>query len=105
MTDRKTELAAIVGEGNVRDDPATLDSYSRDRSFTPAMRPRFVARPHSVNEVQKMVAWANATNTPLVPVSSGPPHFHGDTVPGVPGAVVVDLSGMKKILNVNRRTR
>src|SRR3989304_1778203 len=98
MADRKTELAAIVGENNVRDDPETLDSYSRDRSFTPAMRPRFVARAHNVDEVQKMIAWANTTNTPLVPVSSGPPHFHGDTVPGVPGVVIIDLSGMNKIL-------
>jgi len=105
MADHKTELAAIVGKGNVRDDPATLDSYSRDSSFTAAMRPRLVVRACNVDEVQKIIAWANATNTPLVPVSSGPPHFRGDTVPGVPGAVVIDLSGMNKILSIDRRNR
>jgi FAD/FMN-containing dehydrogenase len=105
MTDPKTELAALVGQDNVRDDPATLDSYSRDESFTAAMKPRFVVGVRDVDEVQKIVSWANRANTPLVPVSSGPPHFHGDTVPGVPGAVILDLSGMKKILSIDRRNR
>jgi FAD/FMN-containing dehydrogenase len=49
--------------------------------------------------VQKLVKLANETMTPLVPVSSGPPHFRGDTVPGIGGAVIVDLSGMKKIIH------
>jgi FAD/FMN-containing dehydrogenase len=105
MADRKAELAALVGTNNVLDDPETLDSYSRDQSFTRAMKPRFVVRPKNVDEVQKIVGWANLTKTPLVPVSSGPPHFHGDTVPGVPGSVIVDISGMKKILHINRRNR
>jgi FAD/FMN-containing dehydrogenase len=38
-------------------------------------------------------------------VSSGPPHFRGDTVPSTGGAVVVDLSGMKKIVFVDRPRR
>jgi FAD/FMN-containing dehydrogenase len=105
MADQKAELAALVGTNNVLDDPETLNSYSRDQSFTRAIEPRFVVRPGNVDEVQKIVEWANNTKTPLVPVSSGPPHFHGDTVPGVPGAVIVDVSGMKKIINVDRRNR
>jgi FAD/FMN-containing dehydrogenase len=51
------------------------------------------------------VAWANQTGTALVPVSSGAPHFYGDTVPSVPGAVIVDLGRMNKILRVDRRYR
>jgi len=105
MGDMKAELAAIVGEDNVLDDAETLDGYSRDRSFARAVTPRLVVRVAGVDEVQKIIVWANQTGTPLVPVSSGPPHFHGDTVPGVDGAVIVDLSGMKKILQINRRNR
>jgi len=41
-----------------------------------------VVKPTSVEEVQAIVRWANETGTPLVPVSSGPPHFYGDTVNG-----------------------
>jgi hypothetical protein len=105
MGDMKAELIAIVGEENVRDDAETLDGYSSDRSFARAVTPRLIVKVAGVNEVQKIIVWANRTGTPLVPVSSGPPHCHGDTVPGVDGAVIVDLSGMKKILQINRRNR
>jgi FAD/FMN-containing dehydrogenase len=105
MVDRKAELAALVGDNNVLDDPDILDSYSRDQSFSREMKPRFVVKARNTDEVQKLVGWANLTRTPLVPVSSGAPHFHGDTVPGVDGAVIIDLSGMKKIINIDRRNR
>ncbi len=105
MNDPKTELAELVKQENVLDDPGILEDYSRDQSFTRAVRPRFAVKPGNVDEVLNIVRWANQNGTPLVPVSSGPPHFHGDTVPNVPGTVIVDLSGMKKIININRRNR
>jgi FAD/FMN-containing dehydrogenase len=105
MGDQKAELAAIVGADNVLDAPEILKQYSEDQSFARTMQPRFVVNVKNVDEVQGIVGWANRTNTPLIPVSSGPPRFHGDTVPGAPGAVIIDLSGMKKILFVNRRNR
>ena len=59
-------------------------------------KPKFVANPKNADEVHNIVKWANNTNTPLVPVSSGPPRFYGDTVPSVGGAVIVDLAMMKR---------
>ena len=100
----KEELAAIVGGENVSDTPEALEAYSRDESFVRRMKPQFVARPENVDEVQEIVKWANSTGTPLIPVSSGPPHFRGDTVPSL-GGVVVDLSRMKRIIRINRRNR
>jgi FAD/FMN-containing dehydrogenase len=100
----KEELAAIVGDTNVSDTPEAIESYSRDESFVRRMKPQFVARPENVDEVQEIVKWANSTGTPLIPVSSGPPHFRGDTVPSL-GGVVVDLSRMKRIIRINRRNR
>ncbi len=100
----KEELAAIVGGENVSDTPEALEAYSRDESFVRRMKPQFVARPENVAEVQEIVKWANSTGTPLIPVSSGPPHFRGDTVPSL-GGVVVDLSRMKRIIRINRRNR
>jgi FAD/FMN-containing dehydrogenase len=38
-------------------------------------------------------------------VSSGPPHFHGDTVPTAPEAVIVDLGRMRAIKRIDRRNR
>lgn len=101
----KERLFAIVGKENVLDDPEVLESFASDSSFTKPIRPWFVVRPVNSGQVQELVKWANKTNIPLVPVSSGAPHFHGDTVPSVPQAVIVDLSGMKKILSINRQHR
>lgn len=99
------KLAEIVGGENVSNDGATLTSYSKDLSFVNTTRPACVVRPQSAAQVKQLVTAASASGTPLVPVSSGPPHFRGDTVPSAGGAVVVDLSGMKKIINVDRPRR
>ena len=101
----KAKLVKIVGAGNVTYDQAALDGYSKDVSFVNAVRPVCVVRPKNAGEVQKIVNLANKTKTPLVPVSSGPPHFRGDTVPGIGGAIIVDMSRMKKIINVDRARR
>lgn len=98
-------LAAIVGVQNVSDASEALSFFAEDDSFAARMMPRAVVKPQNANQVQEIVKWANQTKTPLVPVSSAAPHDKGDTVPSVPEAVIVDLSGMKKILGVNRRHR
>ncbi len=105
MEAKKTALAAIVGPGNVFDEPEILSKYSKDSSFAKPMMPILVVKVQNVQEVQKIIKWANETKTPLVPVSSGGPHHRGDTVPSVPGAVIVDLSGMKKILGIDAKQR
>ena len=99
------ELSRIVGSSNVLEDAATLEAFSGDLSFVPKVRPRSVVRPENAAQVKKVVAWANETLTPLVPVSSGPPHFRGDTVPSVGGAVIVDLSRMKRVLRIDPQNR
>jgi FAD/FMN-containing dehydrogenase len=99
------ELVEIVGAGNVSHEQVMLNEYSRDMSFINAVKPECVVRPRSADDVGKIVNLAKETLTPLVPVSSGPPHFRGDTVPGTGGAVIVDLSGMKKIIHIDRMNR
>jgi FAD/FMN-containing dehydrogenase len=101
----KERIAEIIGSPNVTDDPVALAQYTNDMSFVPQIKPRCAARVESADAVAPLVKWAYETGTPLVPVSSGPPHFNGDTLPGVGGAVIVDLSGMKKIIRVDRRNR
>jgi FAD/FMN-containing dehydrogenase len=105
MNEKRQALTEIVGQENVQDDPETLSAHSQDQSFVHALKPWFVVKPQNAGQVQKLVQWANRTETPLVPVSSGTPHFKGDTVPSVPGAVMIDLSGMKKIVHVDERNR
>jgi FAD/FMN-containing dehydrogenase len=99
------KLVKIAGNGNIDRKAATLEAYSRDMSFVNAIKPYGVVRPKSAADIGAIVKWARETQTPLVPVSSGPPHFRGDTVPGIGGAVIVDLSGMKKIIRIDRTNR
>lgn len=102
---QKAELAKIISNESVVDDPETLASYSLDHSFVHPTRPGYVVRIKNTDEAQALVKWANDTLTPLVPVSSGPPHFRGDTIPSIDGAIIVDLTGMNKILRIDRRNR
>jgi hypothetical protein len=102
---QKEKLVKIVGVGNVSDEQATLDEYARDISFVNTVRPACVVKPRNADDIKKLVSLANETLTPLVPMSSGPPHFRGDTVPGTGGAIIVDLSGMRKIVRVDRYHR
>lgn len=74
-------------------------------SFVNAVRPAYGVKPKNASEVEQIVKLANETKTPLVPLSSGPPHFRGDTVPAIGGAVIVDLSGMQKIIRIDRKNR
>jgi len=106
---KKERLAEVVGVEDVvedvYDDPEVLEQYCGDESFVLPIIPSRVVEPGSAEEVKSIVEWANKTLTPLVPVSSGPPHFRGDTVPSTGGAVIVDLSRMKKVIMVNRRNK
>lgn len=105
MDIEKSALIAIVGSEYVIDDPEVLDSYASDCSYAAKRKPWFVVRPGTVEEVQALVHWANQTESPLIPVSSGAPHFNGDTVPSAPQGVIVDLSRMKAIKRIDRRNK
>jgi len=102
---KKEELIKMVGTENVFDDPKIIEEYSKDESFVHPIKPLCIVKPKNGNEVQKIVKWANETLTPLVPISSGPPHFRGDTIPSEGGSVIVDLTNMKRIIRIDRPNR
>jgi len=99
------QITALVGPENVSGEPACLGEFAGDTSLALAIKPSLVVRPRTVADLRRIVSWANETGTPLVPVSSGGPHFHGDTVPSVAETVIVDLRQMKSILRIDRRNR
>jgi hypothetical protein len=101
----KDQLVGMVGAANVDDSAEALAGYASDESFAHPISPRCVVRPGDSQELQRIVAWANKSRTPLIPVSSGPPHFRGDTVPSVGGAVVVDLRRMNRIVRLDTAHR
>jgi hypothetical protein len=99
------ELAFIVGGKNLVNAPDALEQFVADRGIAPKIAPRSLVRPQTAAQVQQLVQWANKNGTPLIPVSSGSPHFNGDTVPSVAEAVIVDLSLMNRILKIDRRNK
>ncbi|HSW57179.1 MAG TPA: FAD-binding oxidoreductase [Dehalococcoidales bacterium] len=101
----KNELELITGKENVLDTPDLLQEYAFDCSFATGKNPACVVRPASLIEVQKIVELANRRQVPLVPLSSGAPHFRGDTLPNREGTVIVDLRRLNKILRVDRANR
>jgi FAD/FMN-containing dehydrogenase len=105
MVEKVQELTGLLGSKNVISSAEVIEEYSKDLSFVPRIKPRFIVKPRTADEIQALVKWANSTLTPLVPVSSGPPHFRGDTVPSTGGEVIVDLRGMNKILRIDSRNR
>jgi len=100
----KDDLAKIVGAKNVLDDPAKMAPYAESRSlFVPPRAPNYVVRVRSAAEIQKIVELANEKKVPVVPASSGV-HLNGNAV-AMQGGILVDLSGMKRIEEVDERNR
>ncbi len=101
----KAALVNLLGAANVSDDEKVLAEYASDKSFARAISPLCVVKVENGDQVEALVKLANEKKIPLIPVSSKGPHYRGDTVPSVPGAVIVDLSGMKKIISINKLHR
>lgn len=98
------ELARALGAENVSNQAPLLDSFASDHSPITGVRPDFVAYPRNKADVREIVRIAQSRRIPLVQVSSGPPRFHGDTVPSK-GGIVVDFSRMRRILKLDSVSR
>lgn len=101
----KEELVNVVGDNRVINDPKELVKYGGERNFDLHINPCFIVKPQNTEQVKQIIDLANKTKTPLVPVSSGGPHIKGGSAPSAPETVMVDLSEMNKILNINRQHR
>lgn len=100
----KEELWGIVEKERVIDDPERLGATIHNNSFVNGGMPECIVQPRGMEEVQKLIQWANDNHVPLTPVSSGGPHFKGDSTP-LFGGVCVDLNVMNQILMVDREYR
>jgi len=95
----------MLGSRYVIDDSTILDKYADDNSYVSPRKPSLLVQPKNANEIIRIVKLAGEKQFKLVPVSSGPPHFRGDTIPAVDDAVIVDMSRMNEVMWVNRRNR
>ncbi|MFH1003696.1 MAG: FAD-binding oxidoreductase, partial [Chloroflexota bacterium] len=97
------KVARIVGSKNVSAAPEVLARYAQDSSLVTPRQPNYVVWPADTAQIQQIVKLANKESLPLVPRSSGV-GFTGSTIPSQ-GGMVVDLSRMKRIIEVDPRNR
>jgi len=90
----------IVGEGNFIDKNEELEMFSRDYSVVASKEPKMVVKVRNPDEVLDVVLQLNEDGTPLYP-SSSRVHFYGGTIPRREDAVVMDLSGMNKVHEID----
>lgn len=94
----RADLAAVLGEERLFDDPATLALYARDE--TPrACVPAAVAFPASHAEVATLVRIAHRARLPVVARGAGSGNV-GGALP-VAGGLVVSFECMQKVLEFN----
>lgn len=92
------KLKEIVGEENVRDNPADLYVYGSDASVHEAM-PQAIVRPQNTAQVQELLRYANSERIPVIPRGSGS-GMCGQVIP-VKGGIILDMKGMNRILEIN----
>ncbi len=97
------QLSSIVGKGSVVTEPETLEKFSWDKGLVEGRRLDAVVKLKNVGEVAEVVKLANKYSCPMIPCSSGV-HSGGNTVPSQ-GGIVVDLSSMNRILEIDTRNR
>jgi glycolate oxidase len=93
------QMAAAVGQAHCISDPAGLSVYECDGLSHARVRPRLVVLPASTAEVAQVVRLARKAGVPLIPRGSGT-GLSGGARP-TPGGVVVALSRMRRVLEVN----
>ena len=93
------ELEEIVGEENVRTDVVELMSYSRDMSVHVGV-PDAIVFAHSTDQVSKIMNLANERKIPVTPRGSGTSVTGAVLAPK--GGIILDLSKMNKIKEINR---
>ncbi|MDB5933879.1 MAG: FAD-linked oxidase [Massilia sp.] len=90
----------VVGADHVRDDAATLERYARSTSSRSTM-PLAVVSAGARAEVVALVDLARRHQVPLYPVSTGKNWGYGDACAVTDGQVVLELSRMNRIIQVD----
>jgi glycolate oxidase len=93
-------LASIVGSEYVSGEDFELWCHSRDGSCEPPQIPSFVVMPRTTDEISRIVRVANEFKIPLWPRGGGT-GIDACGMPLRPGGIVVDMTQMNKLLEIN----
>jgi 4-cresol dehydrogenase (hydroxylating) flavoprotein subunit len=104
--DAVARFEALLGADAVRSAPEDLVDFLDPYPFgdQAEFAPGAVVSPSSVEEVQAIVRVANELRVPLWPVSRGKNNGYGGASPRVAGTVVVELTRMNRVLEVNEES-
>ncbi|MEJ2251213.1 MAG: FAD-binding oxidoreductase [Candidatus Lokiarchaeota archaeon] len=103
MDEISKKLEEIVGKNFVSDKSEELYIYSIDPGASEPREVNFVILPKTVEEIQKIVSFANQEKIPITTMGGGLT-LSGLTIP-VKGGIVLDTKRMDKILEVNETSR
>ncbi|WP_160735561.1 FAD-binding oxidoreductase [Altericroceibacterium endophyticum] len=93
---------AIVGEARVFNSEQDQLSYADQMAFDlKSHAPAGAVAAQNVDEVRNLLKAASATRVPLWPISRGKNLGYGGSAPVQAGAVILDLSRMNRILEIN----
>jgi glycolate oxidase len=95
------QLAAILPTDRILTAAEDIIPYSFDGTAVISHRPLAVVLATTTDEVSRLVKWANATRTPLIPRGSGT-GLAGGSIPTA-GSVVLCLSRFDKVLELDRK--
>ena len=100
------KLVKIFGTDFVWTDKEILEDYAKDLSFAEGKVPRYVVLGRNTKDVEAVLKLANSDGLSIIPVSSSNPNrYHGDTLPRNDNTIILDLSRMNKILNLDKKNR
>jgi glycolate oxidase len=97
------ELQNIVGEKYVSNREEELYIYSQDPGASLPRNVDYVILPKNVEEIQRIVKFANSEKIPIVPMGGGLT-LSGLIIP-VRGGIVMDMKRMNKIMEINEFNR
>lgn len=92
-------LSAVLGSDGLITDPAECDYYAQD-VYSKGPEPLAVVRPAGKQELAQAVRLATGAGLPVIPRGGGMSYTAGYVAPK-PGAVIVDLGRMNRVLDIN----
>ncbi|RMH31615.1 MAG: FAD-binding oxidoreductase [Nitrospirae bacterium] len=94
------DLRRLIGPTKVKDDAASLKAYAVDAGIY-RLPPRAVVLPENEEDIEAIVAFAMENGVPLTPRAAGT----NLTGSAIGEGVIVDISRMNRMLEVNREAR
>ena len=94
------DLKQILDPAFVLDDLPSLQRYART-TLPQGTQPSAIVRPSNTEEIQAILRLAVAARTAVYPLSTGKNWGYGDACAPRSGMVILDLSRMNRILEVN----